>query len=102
MNDSLKGGYVPSKDPECSTPPGQRLRQFKDTEILMLSRELAQRYPDTYGDLDKPFAFWVSECQQYAIWKETHDWDVVRDDWVVAQKGPRIQKEKTDGAVSKQ
>jgi len=73
------GGYRPSKDPVNNTPPGQR--GYKDTELVALCKELVQRYPDFYKEVDKSFTYWVAECQNYAEWKKTNDWDVITKPW---------------------
>lgn len=55
------------------------IKTFTDCEIMELRNELAQRYPELYKGIDKPFAYWVSEIQRYGEWKQTSDWPVARE-----------------------
>ena len=53
-------------------------KHYTNDELLEASKELINRYPDTYDDKDGSFAYWVSECQKYLEWKRNNDWGVIK------------------------
>ena len=50
---------------------------YTNEELLAAQKEMVQRYPNLYLNMDNTFAYWVSECQRYLDWKKDSDWDKV-------------------------